>query len=400
MRLIRPKTNARVYGRPTRNKLARRHVAAYRATPLWVVGACWLAVIAVASSVASANGFTVWGTVVGLLAVAAAIHVGAHRPEETATVVVLVLFAPVWIRVAVLYSLSSTGSASMGTTWFVFAALTLGVGAAAHQSSRGRPWVTVLLALAAITVLGPLTLMVWPRGGFLIASVYAAAVLLIRSRAWPLLVDTVIDGVHGLRSTWGSSPDPDGFEWARGADGEKRTGTQLASLPHGFVVFHDRAVAGVDENVDHLVIGPTGVYVLTSQKLSGAVVSDPDLGLMFNNATMTGVLTDAINRSDKVARELGLRRADVTTLYVVHGATLEAPRQVARLLNAADAALGEVTVLAPEEVLAEINTPLVVHSPTVVNALRRRAARKLPSFDAPAPLTVPSVTAAETADRS
>jgi hypothetical protein len=65
-------------------------------------------------------------------------------------------------------------------------------------------------------------------------------------------------------------PTPDTLAWRRGAQGEQRTARLLAPLErHGYQVFHDLAVPGSAANVDHLVVGPTGVYVIDSKRYSG-----------------------------------------------------------------------------------------------------------------------------------
>jgi hypothetical protein len=42
------------------------------------------------------------------------------------------------------------------------------------------------------------------------------------------------------------------------------------------VVFHDLAVPGSPANVDHLVIGPTGVFVIDSKRWRGRVRQGAD----------------------------------------------------------------------------------------------------------------------------
>jgi Nuclease-related domain len=65
-------------------------------------------------------------------------------------------------------------------------------------------------------------------------------------------------------------PSPATLAWRRGAEGERRTARLLAPLErHGFQVFHDLAVPGSAANVDHLVVGPTGVFVIDSKRYRG-----------------------------------------------------------------------------------------------------------------------------------
>jgi Nuclease-related domain len=54
--------------------------------------------------------------------------------------------------------------------------------------------------------------------------------------------------------------------WLRGAAGEQATAALLARLPaRRWVVLHDRAIPGSRANIDHLVVGPTGVWVIDSK---------------------------------------------------------------------------------------------------------------------------------------
>jgi hypothetical protein len=58
--------------------------------------------------------------------------------------------------------------------------------------------------------------------------------------------------------------------WLAGAEGECRTARELERLPDGFVIFHDFHARGRDGarevwNIDHIVLGPTGVFVIDSK---------------------------------------------------------------------------------------------------------------------------------------
>ena len=60
--------------------------------------------------------------------------------------------------------------------------------------------------------------------------------------------------------------------WARGAEGERRTEVLLRELPgRRWVVWHDLAVPGSRANVDHLVVGRTGVWVVDTKTTRSSV---------------------------------------------------------------------------------------------------------------------------------
>lgn len=60
--------------------------------------------------------------------------------------------------------------------------------------------------------------------------------------------------------------------WARGAEGERRVGERLDSLrADGIVVLHDRRIPHTRANIDHLVVAPTGVWIVDAKHYSGQV---------------------------------------------------------------------------------------------------------------------------------
>ncbi len=61
-------------------------------------------------------------------------------------------------------------------------------------------------------------------------------------------------------------PQPDPERWLRGAAGERATAELLDRLPdRKWAVMHDLAIPGHRANIDHLVIGPTGVWAVDSK---------------------------------------------------------------------------------------------------------------------------------------
>lgn len=62
-------------------------------------------------------------------------------------------------------------------------------------------------------------------------------------------------------------------KWARGAEGEEATARALGVLPAAeWTVFHDRRWPGRKlANVDHVVVGPPGVFVIDSKNWTGKV---------------------------------------------------------------------------------------------------------------------------------
>lgn len=69
-----------------------------------------------------------------------------------------------------------------------------------------------------------------------------------------------------LLVAWLRRPVPDPERWLRGAAGEEATARVLARLPaKRWVVRHDLPVPGSRANIDHLVVGPTGVWCIDTK---------------------------------------------------------------------------------------------------------------------------------------
>ena len=58
--------------------------------------------------------------------------------------------------------------------------------------------------------------------------------------------------------------------WAIGAAGEERVAEVLAGVP-GIEALHDRRVPGSRANIDHIVVGPAGVFVVDAKKYQGSI---------------------------------------------------------------------------------------------------------------------------------
>jgi len=63
------------------------------------------------------------------------------------------------------------------------------------------------------------------------------------------------------------SDDPQSTQaWAQGAIGEELLAQRLTDLPDTFRTLHDRRIPGTRANIDHIVVGPTGVWVIDAKR--------------------------------------------------------------------------------------------------------------------------------------
>ena len=113
-------------------------------------------------------------------------------------------------------------------------------------------------------------------------------------------------------------PSEQARTWQRGAHGERRTARLLHRLTRdGYVVFHDLAVPDSPANVDHLVIGPSGVFVIDSKQWTGSVHQGADGLTWHNHCRLDRTLETVRWEAETVGRLLGTRTA---ALLCVHGA--------------------------------------------------------------------------------
>ena len=115
--------------------------------------------------------------------------------------------------------------------------------------------------------------------------------------------------------------------WRRGAEGEKWTAKELAKLDSEWQVRHD--LQGRHGNVDHIVTGPAGVFLLdskawlngtTTATREGPVVrADHDPDLEWRWAGLPGRMRGAAAAMSDALRKLSQKRFHVQPVVVIWG---------------------------------------------------------------------------------
>ncbi|SEA89978.1 Nuclease-related domain-containing protein [Leifsonia sp. 21MFCrub1.1] len=86
-----------------------------------------------------------------------------------------------------------------------------------------------------------------------------------------------------LARAFGVDPLPaDAQPWFTGALGERQVGAALGRLPIGWSAFHALPVGSGDADVDHLVVGPGGVFVVNTKHHRGARLAVYDRAVLVN----------------------------------------------------------------------------------------------------------------------
>jgi hypothetical protein len=132
----------------------------------------------------------------------------------------------------------------------------------------------------------------------------------------------VLGGLAAMVAGWGLRfhPSPDAVAWRRGAAGERRTARLLRHLErHGWAVLHDLALPGSRANLDHLVIGPGGVFVIDAKQYRGRLQLDPSGRLWHGRYPLAPSLWAVSFEADQAARVLPNPGVAVAPIVAVHG---------------------------------------------------------------------------------
>jgi hypothetical protein len=133
----------------------------------------------------------------------------------------------------------------------------------------------------------------------------------------------VVGVLAATAAGWGLRfrPSLDAVAWRRGAAGERRTARLLGPLErHGWAVLHDLAVPGSRANLDHLVIGPGGVFVIDSKQYRGRLELESSGRLWHGRYPLAPALGAVSFEADRAALVLTDPGVVVVPIVAVHGA--------------------------------------------------------------------------------
>jgi hypothetical protein len=116
--------------------------------------------------------------------------------------------------------------------------------------------------------------------------------------------------------------------WRRPSVAERRTEAQLRRLERGgFRALHARAIPGSEAQIDHLVVGPTGVYAVDSEKwdkrLPVRVQSHRKLfhGPLSQKARLDEARWEAAQAAELISKAIG-REITVVPSLAIYGPTI------------------------------------------------------------------------------
>jgi hypothetical protein len=140
-----------------------------------------------------------------------------------------------------------------------------------RREKLSRRWPLVLIAVVVAFILGfylPRVLLTVPSALLTQLSPEASEItlpvderLLSLATAFALAIGA---GVGLLR------PSRSELAWRKGASGERRVGRVLDSLSRkGVTSLHDLSIPGSRANIDHVAVGPAGVFVVDAKRYKG-----------------------------------------------------------------------------------------------------------------------------------
>ncbi|MFJ8893394.1 nuclease-related domain-containing protein [Leifsonia sp. NPDC102414] len=126
---------------------------------------------------------------------------------------------------------------------------------------------------------------------------------------------------------------PDARPWFAGALGEREVGATLDRLPDGWTAFHALPVGSGDADIDHLVVGPGGVFAVNTKNHSGAEVWVGERAVLVNGAKKPYLRNSEFeaSRIRKVLATAGLVAPVNAVVAVVGAKKLTVRQQPARV---------------------------------------------------------------------
>src|SRR5260221_507697 len=152
-------------------------------------------------------------------------------------------------------------------------ARTLGeAGRYASQEHVRKEWKMLMTAFIGASVVS------WVSG-FLFGFLFHRTAAWVSSAVQAAALTFILVGQRWVHRNMGEL-DKERKDWRKGADGEVLVGHKLDQFPDNYYVIHDlKTECG---NLDHVVIGPTGVFALDTKSWRGVVSADGKGELLVN----------------------------------------------------------------------------------------------------------------------
>ena len=170
-----------------------------------------------------------------------------------------------------------------------------------------------------------------------------------------------------LRSSGRIHLHPDAWPWYQGAVGEIHVGQLLCALGPHWRVLHSVPIGAKDTDVDHILVGPNGVFVLNTKHHTGASIWVGDHTMMVNQAKKPH-LQIAQGENRKVAQRL---KAKVGFAVTVRSAIVTVGERSTKDIRQPENR--QVAVVSSKHLVHWVTTQPATFSPTQLELLKLAA---------------------------
>ncbi|MBK6669735.1 MAG: NERD domain-containing protein [Actinobacteria bacterium] len=105
-----------------------------------------------------------------------------------------------------------------------------------------------------------------------------------------------------VSGTPGAGPERMAEDNRKGAEGERATAAELATLPPTYRVVHGLKVGKTKADIDHLVVGPSGVWVIDTKSWAGRLTEGK--GMLWRGRTPIRREIESVERQAEYARQV------------------------------------------------------------------------------------------------
>ncbi|MGN6760212.1 MAG: nuclease-related domain-containing protein [Leifsonia sp.] len=224
------------------------------------------------------------------------------------------------------------------------------------------------------------------------------------------------DADPSLRAEKRASLHPDAWSWYQGALGEIEVGKFLGALGPEWFVRHSVPIGADTKDVDHLVIGPGGVFAINTKHHAGASIWIGDHVLRVNNANthhLKAAQGDSLDVSRRLSGKVGFPVPVTPVIAVLDSRAIKDgraglnrsvsvldARNVVAWLIAQPAQVSQTKIelikLAAEEPMTWHVDPRAADTLRVMQRFERLAARVTISRPEPQPRAAPNTTRRQT----
>ena len=195
--------------------------------------------------------------------------------------------------------------------------------------SRGRNWLTLLLALASTVTLGFALTYLVPSLQIFSAFLFLVTVLVLRCGGWVTISswvslaatpkdryedDVQVEGSDNVSSQSRIERDA----WLVRAEAEEKTAKVLNSLGVNHTIFHDFKVSKYPHSISHLVVGSEGIFLLASIASAFPISENSETGVTLPDVPLGVVAASLLDQRKAVSNALKVTEDKVTLIVVAH----------------------------------------------------------------------------------